>query len=629
MFLISSNRELIVCDIMYTTADRNYANIYANQRLSLLVLKKLYTAAPHLASHLEVAIGQADRTTDYYYANNFAQRAIKVKIKIGETACNKISCNSAKADGICGVTEQASYYRIGDADNFQLQCQPACFNLSKKVEYNDGEAKTQMVNTKFRNGKCIIFPSITSWMEHPLYRSSQRYEARVNDLPVGFNLGPENPLTTSGLSYEYNKSYCDSFFDEWSAAQKNCVTSIWMRLANAVVGESIIKYVRAGIQKLVTGSTFIRPDLGPVPSIENIWTVKGWSEDINTSFTLPDPDLSLDETTLTSPERSETKELYTTFSNLRQPRASQQSAEEILMSIINGLVDQFTTVDGLADLGLSMLPDAVAAILVRVLKFSADTILPKIGTVLVGMSNTLFTNVLRSSMLTVISNTVVKTLTNIAAKFAAAAAKLVAGAASVVGWILIIIAIFDLVLGFWDPLGFNSKYPKELLPQLVEQSEFALKQQLGSVDVELPFFTLANLVLGQQELAVTSIETLPYIYEYLSSLDVNAYGTRIDKGDEISNETAPSVDETIAKTKLYSPEELHEFEKVHARRLTFYKTGPTALLIMAGVFCACLVLGVWIGCIIAAILVGLLSFSLFANSVVGVFSTLDNIGIKL
>ncbi|XP_063244594.1 uncharacterized protein LOC134544898 [Bacillus rossius redtenbacheri] len=261
-----------------------------------------------------------------------------------------------------------------------------------------------------------------------VYRSSQRYESRVNDLPVGFNLGPENPLTTSGLSYEYNKSYCDSFFDEWSAAQKNC---------------------------------------------------------------------------------------------------------------------------------------------------------------------------------------------------------LVAGAASVVGWILIIVAIFDLVLGFWDPLGFNSKYPKELLPQLVEQSEFALKQQLGSVEVELPFFTLANLILGQQELAVTSIETLPYIYEYLSSLDVNADGTRIDKGDEISNETAPSFDETIAKTKLYSPEELHEFEKVHARRLTFYKTGPTALLIMAGVFCACLVLGVWIGCIIAAILVGLLSFSLFANSVVGVFSTLDNIGIKL
>ncbi|XP_063244581.1 uncharacterized protein LOC134544769, partial [Bacillus rossius redtenbacheri] len=149
---------------------------------------------PHLASHLEVAIGQADRTTDYYYPNNFAQRAIKLRIT--ESGMLIIS-------------------------NFSVNLHVLISR--KRFEYNDGEAKTQMVNTKFRNGKCIILPSITSWMEHPLYRSSQRYESRVNDLPVGFNLGPENPLTTSGLSYEYNKSYCDSFFDEWSAAQKNCV----------------------------------------------------------------------------------------------------------------------------------------------------------------------------------------------------------------------------------------------------------------------------------------------------------------------------------------------------------------------------------------------------------------------
>jgi hypothetical protein len=205
----------------------------------------LYSKYPHITIDLSYKITQADKDEDYYYTDAFASRAIRVDVAVSQVLCDKLSCNTTKRDGDCSTTDAAVYYRVGNTDKFEVACNPACYNLTSKIEYDEeGNRKTQMVRTKWSDecSECVMVPPNFAWAELPFYRSSERYEERVNNLLVGFNVSPHDPTSSTGVTFEYNKQYCDAFFDQWDPVAKDCYVPWYEETSNAVVGESIVKW---------------------------------------------------------------------------------------------------------------------------------------------------------------------------------------------------------------------------------------------------------------------------------------------------------------------------------------------------------------------------------------------------
>lgn len=333
--MTSGNEKTIsekTISVTYTDEDMRMANLYAAERLKLLQLEYLYEKFPHIATHLKYTIRAADKHKDYYFDETFREYAIKVDVEMTQSVCEKISCNFSTATGPCKKDSITKYYRIGDSEtDFDLQCQPACFHLKpSKISYNrtDNAEVPQSIRTHWneRSKICAIVPQGFEWFEHPIYRSQERYEKRVNDLPVGFNR-ISTEYTASGFAYEYNKAYCDAFFDQWDPQTKSCTTPTHEVILNAVIGECIVKLAKSGVTHVVNtffnaeadsngenaemvngnaksqpfaesqpfvGSTIQRPKfLHKEPPIEEIWKLDGWLNDINTDFIRPDVDFIL------------------------------------------------------------------------------------------------------------------------------------------------------------------------------------------------------------------------------------------------------------------------------------------------------------------------------------------------
>lgn len=295
MFYISS-----ICHIMsYTNQDIDNSINYSNERIQLRLINIMFLKHPHLTSHMEYTIEPADADVDYYYPASFAKYAIKVTTNIPAKMCEKLSCNSAKKDSTCTRYDNAGYFQVGDEPNaFERNCQPACYNLMTDPVYDEetGEEQVQMMRLDYnsRHG-CIILPPALLWHEFPFYRSTEVYEQRLNDLPTGFNRAIDNPASYSGRNYEYNKSYCDAFYDKWSDEKTTCIISWYERVLYAVVGESIVKMVKSGIQTIQNGGSSDYPPL-PVlpepPEIEDDWLLAGWRSDIDEDFILPPIDFT-------------------------------------------------------------------------------------------------------------------------------------------------------------------------------------------------------------------------------------------------------------------------------------------------------------------------------------------------
>lgn len=282
----------------YTTQDIDNAIEYSNQRLVLKYINLMYIKWPHLISHMEYEIVQADPENDYYFTDLFQPWAIRVETKLPSKLCEKISCNSAKEKTTCVRNETASYYRVGDDANFERHCEPACYHLSDDPIYDEetGEEQTQMIRLGYYKDRCVILPPALVWQEFPFYRSTEVYEERMNDLPLGFNRDTDLAYTYSGRSYKYNKNYCDAFYDQWDGGKEKCVVKWYERILYAVVGEAITKMVKAGIDAIGGGPPSgydIPNNLPEIPAIEDVWTYAGWKGDINLNFIVPPEDFQL------------------------------------------------------------------------------------------------------------------------------------------------------------------------------------------------------------------------------------------------------------------------------------------------------------------------------------------------
>lgn len=286
----------------YTKTDQLNAKIYSQQRYTLALVNKVAEKYKHIGTHLDVRI-RAATTADYYFPLNFANRAIMVDVKINESLCKRLSCNSETMTGPCTKDMLPHYHRVGDTvgenERFEMVCQSSCFNLFKEPVYDsDNKPMLQFrrLNYNRRTNQCVFVSAAATWAEVPLYRSKERYETRVNDLPVGFNY-EYNDFTQDGLGYEINKTYCESFFDTWLPEKKECssMANVWDFTTNAIIGETLIKMVKGGVTAVVNnGNTIPNPNLPPPPPVEDKYLLQNWLNDINEDFITYNPDDDLD-----------------------------------------------------------------------------------------------------------------------------------------------------------------------------------------------------------------------------------------------------------------------------------------------------------------------------------------------
>lgn len=633
----------------YTNKDVDNGIAYSNNRYRLRIINKLYQKWPHLISHMEYSIEQADLDIDYYYPSTFKSKAIKVTTNIPELLCRKLSCNSAMAEKSCTKDTPASYYIIGDQPNFELQCQPSCYNLLQDpvIDKDTGEEQVHMVRLNY-NPKfgCVITPTSNIWHERPFYRSDTVYEHRLNDLPTGFNMAPRDPYSYSGITYEYNKSYCDSYYDQWDANKRTCIKKWWEVVLYAVVGESIIKMVKAGIQSINNGykSDYPPVHFPDIPDVEHIWSVKGWREDINTSFILPPIDYELPENelvvfretkktrdmkipllfhekslnfikTIKNKQRQINSKLrrkletyydvklnafehdeiqrvkncnkkYPSIFFVNKETGEEETASNIITSIMNSLLSSVFSPAFWIDMGLGVTTDVILDQLKIIFRKLANDIIPKLTEKLLQYTSKVLSKVFAKSVYATIANTASKIVIKTVSKVMIKLTKLMAEVASVVGIILAIISIMDILLTIWDPLGFNNKFDQEIINSVTRSSDIAMRQDLEVAVPMMNFDILSNICLSTEEILDESLNSFIYVYEYLNALTVNSEGSRIDKGVEIDLDlNDETVNDVIADTKLITPKEIYDYEYDHNDRMTFFKVSSklTGIFLVTGI----------------------------------------------
>lgn len=285
-----------------TSVNKHDAELFARPNKIIRTLEKLNMRAPHLTSWLNVTIRPATNK-DYYVPRLLRDSAKVITVSMTEHLCEKLSCNAKTDTGeACTPDTPASYYRVGDTDTYDLQCQPACFHLKaqnvddvytdKRSGNDQKDAFTQAMPLVWRSEKCRrCDPTLRLYMEKPITRSAARYETRLNDLPTGFSrkTNSDKWFLSPPFVYEINKTYCEYFDLRFDEHDRKCVEYWYQTALDYTIGRGLIYAGKSLVTKWTTGSPFPMPQLpGKPPSqVPQIYTLEGWRNDINPDFTLP------------------------------------------------------------------------------------------------------------------------------------------------------------------------------------------------------------------------------------------------------------------------------------------------------------------------------------------------------
>ncbi|UBZ25559.1 PIF-0 [Crangon crangon nudivirus] len=649
----------------YTNQDLRNAMTYTNHRLMLRNINTMYEKHPHLTSHLEYTISQADADTDYYYPIVFKKKAIVVKTHINEKLCDKVSCNSTKAMDTCISSDVAGYYHVGDdSTHYGRHCQPACYHLldNPVIDEETGNEQTQMSPVEYSKRHGCIFLPPTTWHEFPFYRSEEKFEQRTNDIPIGFNRAPDLDYTYSGRNYTYNAPYCEAFYDGYDGGDK-CTKKWWETVLYAVVGESIIKLCKAGVQNIKNGngSSYKPLHLAPLPPIEDEWLLANWIKDIDTSFVVPAidyilPDKPQQQRTLPQTPFQRRTELFNRIqkrrkhipSNVRRKiemgEVLSTEDEEAIARIrsntardgkgntwthdyikvgldgafIRAIQDILASKEFWRDMGLGIfMEQKVLGGIEKLCKKLADKIIPKLALILEKAAGKLVSIVFEKAMVATLANVAAKIMIKTAGKLLTALAKMAAEAASIIGTVLMVLAFWDLILSFWDPLGFNNKYDIRIISDIMKNSDTAMRVALGTPIPVMTFDILIGMTLTEDEIIDNGMLCFYDTYEYLDSLTVNSEGSRIYKGVELLG-LPPTVEDTndaLAKNALYTSTDFHRFELSHTQRMNYYKLSnnvAVGLAVLSGLF---LVMGIYFMATLCITLCLMVSFISYLNAV--------------
>lgn len=493
----------------------------------------MYEKAPHITSHLQIILRSAT-DEDYYIPAALIDSCKVIDVKITKNLCELINCTSTKEHGLCTPLDQTSYYYLGD-NEFDLQCQPACFNLiDKKNHPKETEVKPDMFGVNYFEDNCMILPPITTYLEKPEIRSDTYYEHRLNDMPTGFSREYDEKSDV-GFKYTMNETYCN-YFDEILLDTGNCGQK-WNAIISDYLGLSFVKQINSAIKVVFTNKPFDVPsNLPPKPTnIPEKFTLQGWKKNIDSSFQIPD-------LINTNPKKiTNITHFRHKFEHAYQnaPKSDSSKVEiDWVDKLTNLFQDSLNDVNFLEKMILILEGQHLTDVTLSAIKSFCLQYIEKLGPILgkelLLLTEEIGSKILSESLSVVCINTAIKFSLSMVTKSAIFLAKFTVAAASVVGWVLFIGIFIDMIFQFWDPFGYKNMLPSESLEMLMKNGELALRNQL---DTDIPNFTFEMLymkILTPDEILQININSFKEVTIYLNALVVNSDGNFIDRGEIIT-----------------------------------------------------------------------------------------------
>lgn len=630
--------------VTYTNDDIEASTKFSNVNLTIRTIQKIHDKAKHLGSWVTYKI--RDATHDDYYIPATLEHACKmIDVEISKTLCELLSCNPSKEQDVCDPNEKASYYYVGD-DGYDVQCQPACFNTLPVVHYNDdGTRAADMPMLNYHNGKCRILNTHTiALLEKPFYRSTIKFETRLNDMPTGFSRIPSNNPYGGGLTYRTNSAYCE-YYDRHIQEDGSCEMSIPERIVGSLVGEMLINVVKSSVRMLSnTHVPFKLPEnLPTLPTkLKDIHTLEGWKQNVNKDFVVPElidtkPRQRTRKRRSTSPEKYHVDEeknkliikrrlaehnnsnisnftrLHMGMGVKEMPHKAKRDIPELLKNITESkekleheLKDKtddertrslfyriFASIMHIAADEQTYITGGTQIVAFELLKNLQPLILKiteKISTLmydgLESIVGSLGERVLYDGIRAMTINAAVSSAISIGSETAIFLAKVLGSAASIVGWVLMVSMVFDLIFSFWDPYGYKNLFPPTQTQDIMDRGELAIRQHVKRASFDFEFNMLARSILTEDELLEIQIQSLTDRLIYLDALVVNSEGSRIDKGPQLNVANVKRDDlylasqRGIAERVKWNSEKYAQYNEKFLDRVRFNKYGNYTAIIL-------------------------------------------------
>lgn len=604
----------------YTLTDQKDALKYSDSFYYSNGLKLLFDHHPHLASHIKYTLRPAT-FDDFYVPAALQDTAAVFEYELTELFQQKFSCNATTNNKPCTPDSPARYYYIGPGGDLGIECQPACFNLTSDLNYNDdGDVVPQMCKLGYnRSAKApYILNGSTDWMEHPSVRAEDTFVPLLNDFAVGFT-----PDKSGVLSEEYrvDSYYCGEYFEDYNAKDKNCSMPIWGYFADAVLGKTLIQTIIVGLRQATTGSQRTKPDLPTLPELGSEHQYDFWKNDIDPSFVPPNADDmseevqrclknqttrniksvnfkqkiinriqthkpgSVDPHTRRLAEDPNTRRFSkrpATRSAVVKDGTSWESVLEMLENMGVGLLEGILTDPQMqiiifGSILTEVMRQQIKKLGNKLIDVFAKKMLAMAGKISAGVAKNVLGMTIKSSLGRAISSVMFKA----ASKLFLGLGKLLVGAASVIGWILCVGMVVNLILEFWDPMGFQNKFPPQYISSIATQSRVALRKDLNIPTDVIDMDFVFGMLLPEDVYQNLQYTRFLHLLEYFDALVVNSEGSMIDKGDDIlinGDNADAAVDQAIAKRFKITPEVYSEYNKKFNNRLNFNRIGNTISL---------------------------------------------------
>lgn len=595
--------------------------------------------APHLASYLEYTTRPAT-SADYYIPKKLTTSCKIIDIKISKHLCTKLSCNRTRERDLCMPHHIASYYRVGD-DSWDVQCQPACYNISNKVTYEkDGTRNTDAPWLNYAFGECRLVPHVTTtFLEKPFYRSDVKYEKRKNDMPTGFSrtLG-SNPYGC-GFSYRNNETYCN-YYDmtlklEPGKINGPCSYTTMEKVLNPIVGMNLINTIKSSVrtQMNITKTPFDEPDgLIKLPDkMDPIFTTDGWRADINHDFKVPelmkifDSGEELRDILRKQHQRRRRETVETTDTEEsdkhNEENTNTKTVTEHIQHSMEAIIDMLKHDDFWESIGVLWAFD-------KSVKYIRKYCLKIVGTLQILMTKDMVhlmklsfsKSVLRGTVRSVATSIIVTSAVRMAGKTSLMIAKATVQITSVVGWILAAATILDIVFSIWDPYGYKNISPEEFPAEFMQRGEMVHRKKFRVTESNFKFLDLVNTILDENELMELQVLGLVERAIYLDTLDVNSDGQLIDRSDiiYINDENDVKLQESmndsyikaLVKCSTFDSKEYENYNKRFLRRIDINGTFNNILMCsVIGMF-SCIFIGIhMLTCICSIIVVVTLTLS--------------------
>nr|UWK31652.1 p74 [Spodoptera exigua multiple nucleopolyhedrovirus] len=588
---------------MLTFVDIQNSNWYSEHLTRLRFIPKWRTKMPHILVDYEI---RAANDNDFYIPPTLAHKAIHVKLKFSKRGCESMTCYPFHETGPIDANTPANYTQT--SETAILYGQPACYNLDRVAATREGaENEVQAPELRYtQSGQCLLVDTVSKmYFNSPYVRTDEHVIKGIDDVPA-FNVEPAPDLLfPERFVGKFNEAYCRRFGR--TLVNGGCSVNWWESLVGFVLGDTIyitLKMLTNNIFSELRSFDYKRPSpiLPQPPTIDSQKLLDEWRN-------VRDPEVDVDfeiafnnyktmaDLNLTDALNKLVYRAEVGFSREYVPRTlnyrvatdfvshSVAPTEDDLEAIISQFLEDNALILGIAtSFGFDYLFDAIKAILKRI----NTSLIPLLKQTLMNTSRRVTTRLLgetyKAAVTHAFNRIAIKTISAIAKAMTRIAIK----AASIIGIILIIVSIGDLILGLWDPFGYNNMFPREYPDDLSMSFLTAYFASLNNGTRDLIEFLPEHFeeLVDADEDDILTIDAISDLLEYIASLTINSNGQMLefDKSETIEDfDEVTLVGSALASSALYTHLDFLQYTQRHNEILYNYQsTILVPILFIAG-----------------------------------------------